>query len=64
MKHLFILILITSMGLVACSDNKEAKHEGVLTNAQEKALNDAKAVDDKILKADEERKKKLDEETQ
>lgn len=63
MKYLIGLMIIMSVALVACSD-KEAKHEGVLTNSQEKALDDAKAVDDKILNADEERRKKLEEATE
>lgn len=63
MKYLIGLMMVTSVALTACGD-KEAKHEGVLTDSQEKVLNDAKAVDDKLLNADEERRKKLEEATE
>jgi len=56
------LIIISCAGLVACSD--KAEPEGVLTTSQEKVLNDAKAVDDTLLNADEERRKKLEEATE
>lgn len=63
MKYLMSLLLACCIGLTACSD-KEAKHEGVLTNAQEKALEGAKDVNDTILNADEERRKNLEEATE
>lgn len=63
MKDLPVLIMISILGLVGCTD-KDQKPETVLTNSQEKALKDAKGVDDTILNADEERRKKLEEDTQ
>ncbi len=63
MKYLICLIILTCTCLSACSD-KEEKPQGVLTESQEKALDGAKAVNDTILDADEERRKKLEEETQ
>jgi hypothetical protein len=63
MKYLLSLLIISCVGLVACSD-KEAKNEGVLTDSQEKALEGAKDVNDTILNADEERRKKLEEATE
>lgn len=63
MKYYICLIILTCTVLSACSD-KDEKPQGVLTETQEKSLDDAKAVNDTILNADEERRKKLEEETQ
>ncbi len=63
MKYLLSLIVVMSMGITACSD-KDTKNEGVLTDTQNKALEGAKDLNDTILNADEERRKKLEEDTQ
>jgi hypothetical protein len=63
MKYFICLIILTCTALSACSD-KDEKPQGVLTESQEKALDGAKDVNDTILNADEERRKKLEEETQ
>ncbi len=66
MKYAIGLIILIS--LAACSEKKtesqDAQPQGVLTESQKKALQDAKAVDDKLLQADEERRKQLEEATQ
>lgn len=63
MKYVLSLLILTAISLTACSE-KDSKPEGVLTNTQEKALKDAKAVNDTILNADEDRQKKIDEMTE
>lgn len=62
MRYLISLIMMSCVGLVACSD-KDSTPQGVLTDSQKKALEAAKDLDDTLLKADEERRKKLEEET-
>ena len=63
MKYFICLTILTCTVLSACSD-KDEKPRGVLTETQEKALDGAKDVNDTILNADEERRKKLEEENQ
>jgi len=60
MKTLMFLVLAIIV-LAACSaDEKPAKPEGVLTEAQTKTLEQAKAVDETLKKAEEERRKTLE----
>jgi uncharacterized protein YcfL len=60
MKTLSLLALVI-FALAACSaDEKTAKPEGVLTETQTKTLEQAKAVDETLKKAEEERRKTLE----
>jgi hypothetical protein len=47
MKYFICLIILTCAGLSACSD-KDEKPQGVLTESQEKALDGAKDVNEKL----------------
>lgn len=60
MKKISLLLLVV-FALAACSaDEKSEKPQGVLTDTQTKALEQAKSVDDTLKKAEEERRKTLD----
>jgi len=60
MKILLSLSLLCCLVLGACSSDD--KPSTVLTNSQEKALKDAKAIDDTLIEANKERAKQLEEE--
>lgn len=59
--RLISLLLSALFMLAACSaDEKTEKPEGVLTEPQTKAIEQAKAVEDTLQKAEEERRKTLE----
>lgn len=61
---LLSIVLMALLCLGACSKKAEDKPQGVLTDAQKNTLEQAKAVEDKLKQADEERLKTLEEQGQ
>jgi hypothetical protein len=60
MKQISLLLCLV-LALVACSpDEKLDKPQGVLTDTQTKTLEKAKAVEETLKKAEEERRKTLE----
>ena len=56
-----LLLMFTAFVLAACSaDEKTEKPAGILTETQTKALEQSKAVEDTLKKAEEDRRKALD----
>jgi hypothetical protein len=65
--HYSLILLALSTTLASCSEKpqtQEQEHaQGVISNAQQHTLDKAKATEDVLKKADEERLKKIDEMT-
>ena len=59
--YILPLILCTTL-LAACSDNKDAKTENVF-QGQVDSLNKAKKVEETLLKADQQQRKTIDEQS-
>ncbi len=61
---LLSIFLMALLCLGACSKKADDKPQGVLTDTQKRALEQAKGVEDTLKKAEEERKKALEEQEQ